>query len=59
MIWADACKLLDRADRLQRQLFRPVVMATKRPVWESPIDLYETSTEIIVMVALLRNHDKP
>ncbi|MEQ1530931.1 MAG: Hsp20/alpha crystallin family protein [Methylococcales bacterium] len=52
LIWAEACELLNRADRLQRQFFRPVMMATKQPVWEPPIDLYETSSEILVMAAL-------
>ncbi len=51
-IWAEACELLDRAERLQQQFFRPVVLATKQPVWEPPIDLYETSTDFIVVVAL-------
>jgi len=51
-IWADACDLLDKADRLQRQFFRPVTMTTKQAVWEPPIDVYESNAEFMVLVAL-------
>lgn len=51
-IWAEACELLDRAERLQQQSFRPGAMAAKQPVWEPPIDVYESSAEFMVMVAM-------
>lgn len=51
-MWAEACQILDRADRLHRQFFRPSVMNAKRPTWEPPIDIYETNYEFKIMIAL-------
>ena len=51
-MWSEACDILDRAGRLRQQFFRPVVMNGKRPVWEPPIDIYETSYEFKIMIAL-------
>jgi HSP20 family protein len=51
-MWAEACEMLDRADRLHRQFFRPSVLQTKRPAWVPPIDIYETPDEFKIMVAL-------
>ncbi|TAN66083.1 MAG: Hsp20/alpha crystallin family protein [Methylobacter sp.] len=51
-MWAEACEILDRADRLHRQFFRPAVMNAKQPTWEPPIDVYETDYEFKIMVAL-------
>ncbi|MCK9394677.1 MAG: Hsp20/alpha crystallin family protein [Methylobacter sp.] len=51
-MWAEACEILDRADRLHRQFFRPAVMSVKRPTWEPPIDVYETNYEFKIMIAL-------
>lgn len=51
-MWAEACEILDRADRLHRQFFRPAVMSVDRPTWEPPIDIYETTYEFKIMIAL-------
>lgn len=51
-MWAEACEILDRADRLHRQFFRPAVMNAKRVTWEPPIDVYETNVEFKIMIAL-------
>lgn len=51
-MWAEACEILDRADRLHRQFFRPVVMNVKRPTWEPPVDIYETRYDFKIMIAL-------
>jgi HSP20 family molecular chaperone IbpA len=50
-MWAEACELLDRAERLQRQFFRPA-SATPQPVWEPPIDVFETPAAYWIVVAL-------
>jgi HSP20 family protein len=49
-MWAEACELLDRAERLNRQFFQPV--STRRAVWEPPVDLFETERAVWVVVAL-------
>jgi len=51
-MWAEACGILDRADRLHRQFFRPAVMSVGRPAWEPPVDVYETPYEFKIMIAL-------
>lgn len=51
-MWAEACEILDRADRLHRQFFRPSVMNARRPTWEPPIDIYETDHEFTILIAL-------
>ncbi len=51
-MWADACKILDRADRLHRQFFRPTVINARRPTWEPPVDIYETQYDFKIMIAL-------
>ena len=48
LMWADACEMLDRANRLQRQFFRPRSAAA----WEPPVDIYETARDLWVVVAL-------
>jgi HSP20 family protein len=51
-MWAEACEILDRADRLHRQFFRPDIMNARRPTWEPPVDVYETGYELKIMIAL-------
>lgn len=52
-MWRRAWALVDRAERLQRQLFEPRTKARRStPVWEPPIDVYETSEGYHVVVAL-------
>jgi HSP20 family protein len=48
LMWAEACELLDRADRLQRQFFRPSRVAA----WEPPIDVFETAQMLWILAAL-------
>lgn len=49
-MWAEACELLDRAERLQRHFFQP----PHRPhaAWEPPVDVFETPDALWVVVAL-------
>ncbi|MDO9106075.1 MAG: Hsp20/alpha crystallin family protein [Methylovulum sp.] len=51
-MWAEACEMIDRADRLHRQFFRPAVLYARRPAWEPPVDVYETQEDYKIMVAL-------
>jgi HSP20 family protein len=50
-MWAEACELLDRAERLQRQFFRPASSAPQA-TWEPPVDVFETPAALWVVVAL-------
>jgi len=51
-MWAEACALIDRAERLQRQFFRPSLAGAHQAVWEPPVDIYETERELCVIAAL-------
>ena len=51
-MWEEACEILDRADRLHRQFFRPVIMNVNRPTWEPPVDVYETDSAYTVVASL-------
>lgn len=52
-MWGDALDLLDRADRLHRQFFQPNTKpAGGKPVWQPPVDVYETGTELVMLIAL-------
>lgn len=52
-MWRRAWALVDRAERVQRQLFEPRPTSRRRsPVWEPPIDVYETDEGYHVMAAL-------
>jgi HSP20 family molecular chaperone IbpA len=48
-MWSEACAMLARAERLQRQFFQ---IQESRPVWEPPADVLETEREILVLLAL-------
>lgn len=52
-MWGDALDLLERAERLNRQFFQPTARPTRgKPVWQPPVDVFETDRELIMMVAL-------
>jgi HSP20 family protein len=51
-MWAEACELLGRADRLNRQFFQPARARALRPTWEPPMDVFETEHELWILVAL-------
>ena len=50
-MWADAVALLNRAERMHRQLFQPGSEGGK-PVWEPPADIFETDRELWIILAL-------
>lgn len=50
-MWADACELLVRAERLHRQFFTPLTVEGTIG-WSPPFDLYETEAEFIAIIAL-------
>jgi HSP20 family protein len=51
-MWAEACELLDRAERLHRQFFQLGDAYARGPVWEPPVDVFETNGELWILVAL-------
>jgi HSP20 family protein len=47
-MWADACALIDRAEQLRREFFRPSRLAA----WEPPVDVLETERDLWIIIAL-------
>jgi HSP20 family protein len=47
VMWSEALAVLARRNDLQQQLFRPTLGG-----WEPPVDVLETETELLVVVAL-------
>jgi HSP20 family protein len=50
LMWSEALSMLEQADRLHRQFFRPA--AAHAPAWEPPVDVIESADAIWVQVAL-------
>jgi HSP20 family molecular chaperone IbpA len=50
-MWSEALALLARAERLHREVFRPIGSA-RALTWEPPVDVLETGNELLVIVAL-------
>ncbi len=50
--WTQACELLDRADRMQREFVRYVRPDADAPVWEPPVDIQETPEGLQFVFAL-------
>ena len=47
-MWAQACELIDQAERMHRQFFRLAARRRgARPSWEPPVDVFEDEREIV------------
>jgi HSP20 family protein len=51
-MWSEALDMLARAERLHRDLFRPMGTQARLPAWEPPVDILETEFEVLALVAL-------
>jgi HSP20 family protein len=51
-MWVEACEVLDRAERLQRQFLRYVGPGADAAVWEPPVDIQETAAGLTLVFAL-------
>lgn len=51
-MWVEACEVLDRAERLERQLLRYVGPGADAALWEPPVDIQETADGLILLFAL-------
>src|SRR5260370_16795294 len=47
LMWGDALKAVERAERLRRQFFHHAT-----PHWEAPIDVFETDEALTILIAL-------
>ena len=51
-MWAQACELMERAERLQRQYVRYIGPGPDAVVWEPPVDVQESRDEVVLSFAL-------
>jgi HSP20 family molecular chaperone IbpA len=51
-MWAEACALLEEAERKHRHFFELLAVPSTRPVWEPPANIFADGSELLVMVAL-------
>ncbi len=51
-MWAEACEMIERAERMQRQFFRFGHTVKAQARWEPPVDVVAYGAEVQVTVAL-------
>jgi HSP20 family protein len=51
-MWAEACDLIDQAERLHRRFFHLNATARSRIAWEPPVDMFEGDRELLIVVAM-------
>lgn len=51
-MWAEACEMIERAQRMQRQFFRFGQAVQAQARWEPPVDIVAYGADIQVTVAL-------
>lgn len=55
-MWAEACALLDEAERRHRHFFELLAGPSRCPVWEPPADIFSDGVELEVVLALPGAH---
>lgn len=51
LMWQQACEMLERAERMERQFFR-LGQVGRTPAWVPPVDIYEDELEVLIQIAL-------
>jgi HSP20 family protein len=51
-MWAEACALLEEAERKHRHFFNLLAAPAAHPVWEPPADIFSDGTQLNVIIAL-------
>jgi HSP20 family protein len=51
-MWAEACALLEEAERKHRRFFDLISAPASRPVWEPPADIFADGSNVHVVLAL-------
>ncbi len=52
-MWDEALHALERAERRHRQFYGLAVAARRtEPLWEPPVDVFESESEVVVSIAL-------
>lgn len=51
-MWANACDLMEQAERMHRQFFRLASSSRAQAAWEPPADVFEDEREVVVVIAM-------
>jgi HSP20 family molecular chaperone IbpA len=51
-MWAEACALVDEAERRHRHFFDLLTGPSTAPVWEPPVNVFSLGSELQISVAL-------
>ena len=51
-MWADACAVLDEAERRHRHFFDLISAPSTAPVWEPPANIFSLGAELHISIAL-------
>lgn len=51
-MWAEACALLDEAERRHRRFFDLLSAPAASPAWEPPVNIFSNGTEWSISIAL-------
>ncbi len=51
-MWAEAVALIERAERMHRQFFGLLQSPAQCPVWQPPVDVFETPHYLSILIAL-------
>ena len=51
-MWAQACDMLEEAERMHRRFFRLAPSTAAQAAWEPPVDMFEGEREIVIVVAM-------
>jgi HSP20 family protein len=51
-MWSEACDMLEQAERLHRQFFRPGFARPQSASWEPPIDMFDSGEQLWIIAAL-------
>jgi HSP20 family protein len=51
-MWAEACALLEQAERKHRHFFELLSLPAALPAWEPPADIFTDGTHVEIVVAL-------
>ncbi len=51
-MWAEACSVIQQAERLHREFFHVGLPRGRAPAWEPPVDIFETDEVLMISAAL-------
>ena len=51
-MWAQACDMLEEAQRMHRRFFRLAPAGPAQSAWEPPVDVFEDEREVVIVAAM-------